>query len=215
MRLKSSCDPLIIAVANEQHAHLVGKRLSEISCFLVDLASSCGEIDLTVQLSRAKKARFCEDVRLVGLFHDQQWRFYVTNIFLKDFNPQLIYELYAQRWQVEIFFNVIKNVLSLENIICKNKNGIMIEIYSALIFHLLTLILIALAAHKTGRAIHEFSFERTFKVVKGFLVTHLHRFLQRSFEAVDQIFPLLIDIIAAMGGAQRPHHDSTFQDRFA
>ena len=215
MRLKRSCDPLIIAVANEQHAHLVGQRLSAVSTFLADLATGCGEIDLTVQLSSAKKPRFGEDVRLVGLFHDQQWRFYVTNIFLSDFNPQLIYQLYAQRWQVEIFFNVIKNVLALENIISRNKNGIMIEIYSALIFHLFTLILIALAAQKTGRAIHEFSFERTFKVLKGFLGTHLHRFLQRSFDAVDEIFPLLIDIVAAMGPAQRPHDDSTFQASFA
>jgi len=31
------------------------------------------------------------------------------------------------RWQVEVFFNAIKNVLNLKNIIAKNKNGIMIE----------------------------------------------------------------------------------------
>lgn len=215
MRLKSNCNPLIVAVANDQHLHLVGKRLSEISIFLDDLAASCGEIDLTVQLSSAKKPRFCQDVRLVGLFHDQQWRFYVTNILLSDFTPKLIYQLYAQRWQVEIFFNIIMHLLSLENIISKNKNGIMIEIYSALIFHLLTLILIALAAQKTGRTIHEFSFERAFKVVKGFLASHLQRFLHHSFDAVDEIFLLLIDIVAAMGLSQRPHDDSTFQYRFA
>ena len=90
----------------------------------------------------------------------------------------------------------------------------MVEIYSALIFHLFTLILIALAAQKTGRSILEFSFERTFKVVKGFLALHLHRFLQRSFEAVDQIFHLLIDIVVCMGPAQRPHDDFTFQAHF-
>lgn len=211
MRLKRSCDPLIVAVANDQHAHFVGQRLSEISSLMADLATSCGEIDWTVQLSNAQKPRFCEDVRLVGLFHDQQWRFYVTNIVHNDFTPTRIYQLYAQRWQVEIFFNVIKNVLSLENIISKNKNGIMIEIYSALIFHLFTLILIALAAQKTGRALHEFSFERAFKVVKGFLVSHLHRFLQHSFDPVDEIFHILIDIVAAMALAQRPHDDSAFQ----
>lgn len=214
MRLKRSCDPHIVAVAHEQYAHLVGKRLSEINAFLTALATTSGEIDLTVQLSSAKKPRFCEDVRLVGLFHDQQWRFYVTNIVTNDFTPQLIYQLYAQRWQVEIFFNVIKNVLSLENIISRNKNGIMIEIYSALIFHLFTLILIALAAQNTGRSIHEFSFERTFKIVKGFLATHLYRFLQRSFDAVDEIFPILIDIVARMGPAQHPHDDFTFQATF-
>ena len=52
--------------------------------------------------------------------------------------------------QVEIFFNLIKNVLTLENIISQTRNGIMIEIYSALIFYLLTRIVIALAAQKTA-----------------------------------------------------------------
>ena len=85
--------------------------------------------------------------------------FYVTNIFEAHFTPQLIYDLYTQRWQVEIFFNLIKHVLSLDNIMSRTKNGIMIEIYSALIFYLLTRIVIALAAKKTGRSIHEFSFD--------------------------------------------------------
>ncbi len=87
-----------------------------------------GEIDLTVQLSKAKKSCLKDDdIRLVGLFHEEKWRFYVTNIFKASFTPQFIYELYAQRWQVEIFFNLIKNVLNLENIISQTKNGIMIK----------------------------------------------------------------------------------------
>lgn len=198
MRLKSNCDPLIVKVAATEFQHLVGKRLSEINDFLATQAA-IGVIDLTVQLSKAKKPHLNDDVRLVGLFHEEQWHFYVTNIFELRFTPQLIYELYVQRWQIEIFFNLIKNVLSLENIISKNKNGIMIEIYSALIFYLLTRIVIALAAQKTGRSILEFSFERSFKLIRGFLVSHFHRFLQPSLQAVDDIFQRLVDIVAAMG----------------
>lgn len=198
MRLKSNCDPLIVKVAATEFQHLVGKRLSEINDFLATQAAS-GDIDLTVQLSKAKKPHLNDDVRLVGLFHEEQWHFYVTNIFEVRFTPQFIYELYAQRWQVEIFFNLIKNLLSLENIFSQTKNGIMIEIYSALIFYLLTRIVIALAAQKTGRSIQEFSFERSFKLIRGFLVTHFHRFLQPSLQAVDAIFQHLVDIVAAMG----------------
>jgi len=171
MRLKKSCDPLIVQVAGMDHQHLVDKRLSEISDFLTE-PISLGEIDLIVQLSKAQNPHLKDNVRLVGLFHEEQWRFYVTNIFATDFTPQLIYELYAQRWQVEIFFNLIKNVLTLENIISQTKNGIMVEIYSALIFYLLTRIIIALAAQKTGRSIHEFSFERSHKLIRGFLLSH-------------------------------------------
>ena len=198
MRLKKSCDPLIVQVAGMDHQHLVDKRLSEISDFLTEHIS-LGEIDLIVQLSKAKNPHLKDNVRLVGLFHEEQWRFYVTNIFAADFTPQLIYELYAQRWQVEIFFNLIKNVLTLENIISQTKNGIMVEIYSALIFYLLTRIIIALAAQKTGRSIHEFSFERSHKLIRGFLLSHFHLFLQASLQSVEAVFRRLIDIIADMG----------------
>jgi hypothetical protein len=198
MRLKGSCDPLIVKVAASEFQHLVGKRLSEIDAFLAG-QSAIGEIDLTVQLSTAKKPHLKDDVRLVGLFHEEKWRFYVTNIFEISFTPQFIYELYVQRWQVEIFFNLIKNVLSLENIVSKTKNGIMIEIYSALILYLLTRIVIALAAKKTGRSIHEFSFERAHKLIHGFMLTNFYRFLQPSLQAVERIFQQLIDMVATMG----------------
>ena len=214
MRLKGNCDPLIVKVASAELQHLVGLRLSEIGDFL-DSCVSVGVIDLTVQLSKAKNPTFKDDVRLVGLFHDAQWRFYVTNIFEVRFNPQLIYELYAQRWQIEIFFNLIKNVLSLENIISKTKNGIMIEIYSALIFYLFTRIIIALAAHKTGRAIHEFSFERAHKLIRGFLISHFHQFLQPSLLAVEYIFQRLISMVARMALPQTKHKRAMLIDHIA
>lgn len=202
MRLKSNCDPLIIKVSHSDYHHLLGRRLSEIEGFLTAQVAT-GEIDLTVQLSKAKKPRFKEDVRLVGLFHQGQWRFYVTNIFEATFTPAFIYELYAQRWQVEIFFNLIKNVLSLKNIISRTKNGIMIEIYSALIFYLLVRIVIALAAKKTGRTIYEFSFERSQKLIRGFMLSHFHLFLQASLKAVEAVFQRLVDMVAALGLATR------------
>lgn len=201
MRLKKSCDPLIVGIADANYQHLVGKRLSEISDFLANHVS-VGEIDLTVQLSKAKNPHLKDDLRLVGLFYEEQWRFYVTNIIADKFTPQFIYQLYAQRWQVEIFFNLIKNVLTLENIISKTKNGIMIEIYSALIFYLLIRIIIALAAQKTGCSIHQFSFERSQKLIRGFLLSHFHLLLE-SIRSAEAVFRRLIDIVAAMGLASK------------
>ena len=204
MRLKTSCNPLIVQVSEPQFQHLVGQRLSDIITWL-KTQSELTHIDLTVQLSSAKKPRFTQNIRLVGLLHQGLWRFYITNIFDASFTPSCIYELYALRWQVEIFFNLIKNVLSLHNIISRNKNGIMIEIYSALIFHLLTRILIALAAHKTGQSIHQFSFERSAKLIKGFLLPNMQAFFQKSLQALDNIFASLIDTLAHMGQRQTPH----------
>lgn len=202
MRLKSNCDPLIVNVSQSEYQHLIGQRLSKIGDFLTEHIS-VGEIDLIVQLSKANNPRFKDDVRLVGLFYEKQWRFYVTNIIAANFTPQVVYQLYAQRWQVEIFFNLIKNVLTLENIISRTKNGIMIEIYSALIFYLLTRIIMALAAQKTGHSIHEYSFERSQKLVRGFLLSHFHLFLKESLQAVEAVFKRLIDMVAGMGLASK------------
>jgi len=204
MRLKSSCNPLIVKVSDPQFQHLVGKRLSEIREWL-KTQTKLTEIDLTVQLSSAKKPHFKEDIRLVGLLHEGVWRFYITNIFDATFASTHIYELYALRWQIEIFFNVIKNVLSLQNIISRNKNGIMIEIYAALIFHLLTRIIIALAAQKTGQSIQHFSFERSSKLVKGFLLANIHLFFRKSLQALDEIFAILVNVVSQMGKRQKLH----------
>ena len=213
LRLKSNCNPLIVRVVHKDYPHLVGKRLSEINDFLAQ-QTGCGKIDLVVQLSSAKKPRFQAEIRLVGLFHEDVWHFYVTNIFDIAFTPQHIYDLYAARWQVEIFFDIIKNVLALQHIISRTKNGIMVEIYSALIFHLLTLILIAITAKQENRSIHEFSFEGTFKVLQGVMISHFHRFLQPSLAAVDEIFQALIRIISHMGLSSKPLQTFSLEQQF-
>jgi len=201
MRLKSSCDPLIVKVNQPDCHHLIGQRLSAIRAWLSD--SGQDQLDLTVQLSQAKKPRFTAEIRLVGLWHEGQWHFYVTNLFDPAFTPALIYQLYALRWQVELFFNVIKNLLGLGHLISHQKNGLMIEIYAALILHLLTRIVIALAARKSGQPIHQFSVDRSFKLIKGFLLTNLHLFFRRSLQALETLFAALIDSISHMGLRQK------------
>ncbi len=214
MRLKSNCDPQIKAVSDTKYEHLVGKRLSECREFLITQTAQ-GSVDLTVQLSKAKKPRFKDNVRLVGLFHEAKWHFYVTNIVDIAFTPILIYELYAQRWQVEIFFNLIKNVLDLKHIISRNKNGIMVEIYSALIFYLFVRIVIALAAKKSGRSIHEFSFERSHKLIRGFMLSHFHLFLQPSLQAVETAFRQIISMVASLGLPSRVPRVVELSDSFS
>ena len=198
MRLKSSCDPLIVAVNQSQFQQFVGQRLSDLNQWLSQ-QTNLSEIDVKVQLSSARKPNFKHELRLIGLLYEGQWRFYVTNILDPAFTPQSIYELYKLRWQVEIFFNVIKHVLSLDNIVARTKNGIMIEIYSALILHLLTRIVIALAAKKQGQPIHNFSFERSFKLVKGFVLANIRLFFNRSLQGLDAVFDRLVEIVADMG----------------
>jgi len=109
----------------------------------------------------------------VGILHEEEWRFYVTNIFDVLFTPQSIYELYSKRWIIEIFFNDIKHILKLSHIFSKNKNGIMVEIYSALIFYLLVRIMTAIAAEKSGKKITDFSFKKSVETFTAFFLTQL------------------------------------------
>lgn len=194
-RLKSTCDPLIVHVSQKRWQSLVGRRLSEI----LDLLRGEEQFDVTVTLSKAKKPRFDDQIRLVGLLHEGTWYFYLTNIFQAAFTPQVIYDLYRQRWSVEIFFNFFKHLLHIEHLICRTRNGIMVEIYSALIFYLLTQIVITLAAQKTGRSMEEFSFPRSFQLVRAFLVTYLSCLLDPSKDGLPEFFGCMVDAVALLG----------------
>jgi len=194
-RLKACCDPLIIAVKEKQWEHLIGKKLSEV----ISLLNPDTPLDVTVKLSNARQSKFDHDLRLVGIFHEGVWRFYITNIFEKLFTPCVIYQLYTMRWIVEIFFNEIKHVLRLENIISKNKNGIMIEIYSALIFYLLTRIVIALSSQQTGLALTSYSFKRSAEVVKAFLITHIAQFFVQTRTQLVSFLQHLVEAVCSVG----------------
>jgi IS4 transposase len=200
-RLKSCCDPLVVAVEQKQWKHLIGKKLSEV----ILLLNPNTPLDVTVKLSSSKQSKFKSDLRLVGIFHEGTWRFYITNIFDKLFTPSVIYQLYARRWVVEIFFNEIKHVLRLEHIISKNKNGIMVEIYSALIFYLLTRIVIALSSQQTGSLLTSYSFKRSAELVKAFITTHISQFFVQTKTQLVLFLRHLVEAISAVGLKDTKH----------
>jgi hypothetical protein len=194
-RLKSCCDPIIVAVEQEQWKHLIGKKLSEI----IPLLNPDTPLDVTVRLSSSRQSKFKRDLRLIGIFHQGVWRFYITNIFEKLFTPSVIYRLYAKRWIVEIFFNEIKHVLRLEHIISKNKNGMMVEIYSALIFYLLTRIVIAVSSQQTGLPLTSYSFKRSAELVKAFITTHIAQFFVQTKAQLVLFLQHLAEAVSAVG----------------
>ncbi len=193
-RLKSNSDPLILMVKDKKFSHFVGKRFSQIKQLIK------GEsIDLVVQLGKSEKSKMKHKVRLVGLFFENNWFFYITNVFDKSFSCQVIYELYTKRWTIEIFFNDIKNILKLEHIASKTPNGIKIEIYSALIFYLLTKIVIALASKASGIKIEKFSFKRTFDVVRTFLIKQTSLVIKNIKTNLFSFFYKLVNLVIRLG----------------
>jgi hypothetical protein len=191
-RLKKSCDPLIVTVSDLKWAHLVGMRLSQITNALNDM----NELDVKVQLAKSKNSQFNTELRLVGILHEGEWRFYVTNIFDAIFTPQVIYELYSKRWDIEIFFNDIKHILKLSHIFAKNKNGIMVEIYSALIYYLLVRIMTAAAAESADRKITDFSFKKSVETFTIYFLTQLTDLIRGTKANLIAFFRKVVSAIA-------------------
>ncbi len=113
-----------------------GKTLSEIIHFI-----NTDSIDLKVNLNGVNKP-----LRVVGLKHEGEWYFYLTCIFDERLTPKIIYQIYRLRWTIELVFNDLKNAINLKTIAGENENVVMIEIYTGLLFFLLTRIIMALAA---------------------------------------------------------------------
>lgn len=210
MKLKTSCDPVIVE-APELLQDWVGKTLAEVQDKLTEFA---GDIDLQVQLSKNAKTTLPE-FRLVALWHEDQYYFYVTNLNSDVFSPQHIYKLYALRWEIEVFFNQIKNVMNLQNIISRNKNGIMIEIYSALIYFLLSQVVIALAAPKQGLSVLDYSVEKAAIYLGNFFSIHLHLLLKNALQAFERIWQKLIAVVALQAKRETPHPLLLLENEFA
>jgi len=201
MKLKRSCDPVIVEAPEALQAW-VGKPLSELLDGLKDVAAE--SLELRVQLSKNAKTTL-PVFRLVGLWHEDQRYFYVTNLNPEVFSPKHIYKLYALRWELEVFFNQIKNVMNLQTIISRNKNGIMIEIYSALIYFLLSQILMALAARQQGKSIHDYSVEKAATYLSSFFSIHLYLLLQNALQTFELIWQKLIIVVALQARRETPH----------
>jgi len=106
-------------------------------------------------------------LRLVGVFTPQHgWRFWVTS--LQDaqvWTPTDIADLYRLRWQIEILFRVLKQVLNIHHFVTTNENGFRLQIYAALLLYVLTRILILKAAQQSGQSPEAFSETYALQVV--------------------------------------------------
>lgn len=54
-----------------------------------------------------------------------------------DLDARLLADLYRYRWQIELFFRWLKKILNIEHLLSRNKNGLTIVVYCALIASLL------------------------------------------------------------------------------
>ncbi len=102
------------------------------------------EIELTNTVSKTK---YPGKLRRVAIWDEknQQTIELITNNF--KWAAQTIRDLYKCRWQVEVFFRDIKQLLHIKTFIGTSKNAVMIQIWSALITILLLKVMKAMAKY--------------------------------------------------------------------
>jgi len=61
------------------------------------------------------------------------------------------------RWQIELFFRNLKCVLRMENFIATSENGVRLQIYAALIFYVLTHIVMLKASLQVETPVEQMS----------------------------------------------------------
>jgi len=84
------------------------------------------------------KVKYPKKLRRVAVWDDKnkQTIEIITNNF--TWTAQTIADLYKRRWEIEVFFRDIKQLLHIKTFIGTSQNAVMIQIWTALITILLT-----------------------------------------------------------------------------
>ena len=104
--------------------------------------------DEIIELTGKTKEKYPKRLRRIAIWDDknQQVIELITNNFRWSCNT--ISELYKSRWQIEIFFREIKQLLHIKSFIGTSPNAVMIQIWTALITILILKYLKAIAKYK-------------------------------------------------------------------
>lgn len=183
-RLKSGCNPVILSVNGDITHEFVGKKVSDVmKYFQGDI------IDITVKLAGVD-----EELRIVGLFHDNTWYLYITNIFDDDMTPQIIYDLYRIRWQIELFFKWIKKYLNSKQLCMRTDNSLLTEIYATLIYCFLVVLLVD-EARESNTPIQRYSISKAINIMKKYSITLLEAIFQGD---ESKLYALLSKLLKAL-----------------
>jgi hypothetical protein len=104
--------------------------------------------DEVIELTDKSKEKYPKKLRRIAVWdeNNQQVIELITNQFTWSCNT--ISELYKSRWQIEIFFREIKQLLHIKSFIGTSSNAVMIQIWSAMITILVLKYLKAKAKYK-------------------------------------------------------------------
>lgn len=183
-RLKKGCNPTICSVNGDTSHKFVGKKLSEVKAFLQD-----NPIDFLVKINGIK-----DELRVVGLLHNSDWYFYLTNISDSEMTPQIIYEIYRIRWQVELFFKWIKTHLNSKELCMRTDNSLLIEIYATLIYSLIVMLFVD-EAKDSETPTQRFSVVKAINIVKKYSLDLIGALFYRSRARLSKLLPKLLKVL--------------------
>jgi hypothetical protein len=96
--------------------------------------------DQTIRLTTAhSRGRYPETLRLVHYRDPETGKEYVFLTNLPDLAALAVADFYRQRWQIETFFRWIKQNLKIKTFYGTSENGVLIQIWTAMIAYLLLL----------------------------------------------------------------------------
>ncbi len=139
-------------------------------------------IDEKIELTNPQsKVKYPVKIRRVAVWDEknQQTIEIITNNF--SWAAQTIGDLYKSRWEIEVFFRDIKQLLHIKTFIGTSKNAVMIQIWTALIT-----ILLLKAMKATVKYGWHLSNLVAFIRLKIFVKIELQKWLDRPFEDHDK-----------------------------
>jgi IS4 transposase len=131
--------------------------------------------DQLIRVTGSKKDEYPKDLRLVTFYHKESKKtlqFLTNNMRLSS---KRIADIYKSRWQIELFFKWMKQHLKVKTFLSTTANGVKIQIWCALITHVILQMIKALV------------------VCEADIFMIYRRIQDRLFEGID-LFDLLTDI---------------------
>lgn len=125
-RMKSSTNPIVVLDQTPgpgRFAKLEGLRVRFAAKHV-----KRKRLDLRVKLSNGMKCR------LVGVRDEEdEWRWYLTNLSPQDYPCAQVAQLYRLRWQIELFFKVLKSQMSLDHQTSSKPHRVELKMWATLL----------------------------------------------------------------------------------
>lgn len=135
-RLKSNCNPKIVAVHQGSENRLVGRKVMQVLTWVRrDVLDVEVEVSFKKRAYKGKRRSLKRRFRVVGIKNKttKEYHLYITNIAPDVLSSEAIAKIYSVRWLVELVFKQLKSFYHLEKFNTTNTNILHALIYSALI----------------------------------------------------------------------------------